>query len=184
MGGFQRTWERFQHQGIGEGAEPPQCRGLAQPAGIFHEDIGVQLRGSGGEGFRQHLDPTDKPRTLCGVQEGGMANSLLYLLRTERWGRASDSDSFAPSQDFDDTAPSAKGQGAPIGAPGLDAKIISPTTCSRSAKGNACRGFSTWFERLDGDRGALPDPLTIERCWPHPSTGVPNRANQSSAWWP
>ena len=35
--------------------------------------------------FRQHLKPTDKPQTLCGVQGGAMANSLLYLLRTERW---------------------------------------------------------------------------------------------------
>ena len=51
---------------------------------MFHEDIGVEL-GGGGVGFRQHLEPTDKPRTLCGAQDGAMANSLLDLLRADRW---------------------------------------------------------------------------------------------------
>ena len=60
-------------------------RRSAQPAGIFHEDAGVRLGCGGGEEFRQHLKPTDKPRTLCGVQDGAMANSLLDLLRADRW---------------------------------------------------------------------------------------------------
>ena len=45
-------------------------------------------------------------------------------------------------------------------------------------------GFPTWFGRRDGGRGASPGRLTTKRCWPHPSTGCPNRANQSSAWSP
>ena len=49
--------------------EPSRRSAAAQPnpARMFHEDVGVQLGGDGGEGFHQHLEPTDKPLTLGGV---------------------------------------------------------------------------------------------------------------------
>ena len=55
----------------------------------------------------------------------------------------------------------------------------SPTTCFRSAKRNISRWSPTWFGRRDGGRGAFSSRRPLMRCWPQPSTGCPNRANQS-----
>ena len=46
---------------------------VVQPVGVFHEGFGVQLGCGGGEGFGQHLEPTDKPRTPCGIEDRAMA---------------------------------------------------------------------------------------------------------------
>ena len=130
--------------------------------------------------FRQHLKPTDKPQTLCGVQGGAMANSLLYLLCTERWDEDRILTHLRRAGTLTTQRQARKGKERNRGSRSRRDEI-SPTTSSHSAKGNACRGFPNGFERLDGGRGALLGPLTTERCRSHPSTGFPNRATQSSA---
>ena len=103
----------LQCQGIDERAQPPQCRRPARPVGIFHEDVGVQLGCGGGEGFRQHPEPTDKLRTLCGAQLRRDGEQPSRLASRRSMGSGSDSHSVVLSQDDpDDVATGVTGQEA------------------------------------------------------------------------
>ena len=53
-------------------APKPPRRILTTSTGAVKHPVPALLGGGGGEGFRQHLEPTDKPRTLCGIQDGAM----------------------------------------------------------------------------------------------------------------
>ena len=112
-----------------------------------------------------------------------MANSFLDLLRADRWDEDRILTQLRRARIVTTQRQPPQGKERTRSSR-FDATTFSPTTCTRSAQGDACRGFPTGFERRDGGRGALPGPLTTERCWSHPSAGFPNRANQLSAWSP